>query len=107
MPQEPQEAAPTTQDYSKQLRELTERREALSTRATKLELIHEQSEEAIKRIEEEMKTHGTSPEKIDDDLAKTDQELKTVLIEYKNHLDEYEAELNEAEEALAKEGTSA
>jgi len=94
------EAPPTEQDYSKRLRDLTDRKEQLERRATKLQLIHEQATKDLATIEDEMKVLGTSPEKIDEDLAAAEKDVKQVLEEYEKHLDTFDQELTKAEESL-------
>jgi chromosome segregation ATPase len=91
--------APDKQDYTELLDSLAKKQRDLDGRKAKLEVVHDQATKEMETLKEEMKTLGTSPEKLDQDLA--DEETKT-----KTAVSEYEAAVKQMEEIITKAETA-
>ncbi len=87
------ESAPTPQDYSTRLRNLTEKREELITRHARLVAVKEQAEKQVVQLKEEMTALNTSPEKLDDDVAQAETNLAASIVHAEKSMSDVDQQL--------------
>jgi chromosome segregation ATPase len=92
--------APDKQDYAQLLDNLAKKQRDLDGRKAKLEVRHEEAVKELENLKEEMKTLGTSPDKIDQDLADAETQTKTAVSEYEAAVQQMEETITRAEAAL-------
>lgn len=87
-------------DPIQKVQALGEKRQQLLTREARLQVVHEQATHELTRLVEEMKTHGTSPETIETDLAEAEKKATEQVQTYEKDLTDYEVVVQNAEKAL-------
>jgi chromosome segregation ATPase len=87
-------------DLTKQLNQLTKRREDLNSRQARLQYAREQAQAEKLRLVAEMQEIGTSPETITEDVAKLEQEQEQEITRVQKEFDDFERTMLDAEKSL-------
>lgn len=90
----------TEEEYVVRLRNLSKRRDELNSRRAKVEVLRDQALREIESLQEEMKTLGTSPATIEQDVANLEKSLQEQLVRFEHDLGVFEGELVKAEKIL-------
>jgi len=97
-----EEETPTASEYVEQLKAVLSRREELSNRRTRLEVIKEQSDAQFKEYKGILEDLGTSPGTAEADLTTAREDLSKEIKKLDKELDDYDEKMTNAEKVATE-----